>query len=100
VNIKKSQICSPVTIELVPACRESGLLATFPKQTHFAASFVFKMLGVPFSQSKKIELHHQNFQLLLLQHDGFILKLVRQYHNFTLQYEMGFLVARIFEFLI
>jgi hypothetical protein len=61
---------------------------------------MFKMLGVLFSQSKKIELHRQNFQLLFLQHDGFILKLVHQYHNFTLQYVMGSLVARIFEFII
>jgi len=61
---------------------------------------MFKMLGVLFSQCRKIELHRQNFQLLFLQDDGFILKLVYQYHNFTLQYVMGSWVTRIFEFLI
>jgi len=60
---------------------------------------MFEMLGVLFSQSRKTELHRQNFQLLFLQHDGFILKLVHQYLNFTLQYILGSLVARIFEFL-
>jgi hypothetical protein len=57
---------------------------------------MFKMLGVLFSQCRKIELHRQNFQLFFVQEDGFILKLVHQYHNFTLQYVMSSLVARIF----